>query len=478
MSVSKILINSFMLMGMALVSLGFSATSHAGKKNIGPFNAAQGARVTLQPGLEAKEPTRLSFPPDYSFTGGIELPVQRDMAADESVVLSNTRAGDKAEAAELLIERSAKGGLLIRLINYQGFNYQACTGGDKPPPGIAHGEGPGETCFQYGLRVTLPGQFQGTLAKLSIDQGLEITTVQGKLGYRLSSEDNNHPIEADEVLMLRLAAGSSVTLKVVAAAEHKTLSPTGKVLYHLAEQKKTGPALGQVAVVGQLSFTAKFDVGPQGDSNFQRELRAGDKIRVKGGEANENFAFIATQSNDGSLLEISRISEERPLRSIQVNEEGWITLEDNSTVAIASAGGAAGYQISDDTAPYGLADGNTSIVQAGEVATIELFTTVKGGGMGYQVQPKKPGFDGPAVIGVPHFDPKPTDDPQPSAEPQDDGAAGEKGSNKDVVPGDGVIPSASGSGWGSCSLSATSNAVSGWNVAWLLMALPLLRRRK
>ncbi|MCC6273591.1 MAG: hypothetical protein IT572_09020 [Deltaproteobacteria bacterium] len=473
MSFGNTLKNTAWIAGLALASLGFIANSHAAKKIVGPYTAYAGAEVLLQSGLGAKEATRLSFSPDYSFTGGIEVPVERDMAAGEYVTLRNTRGGDKAETAELLVERSSQGGLLIRLINHEGFNYQTCTGGDEPPPGIAHGEGPGEICFEYGLLVALPGQFQGTLAKLSLDEGLKVASVHGEVSYRLAAENDTHDIEADEALLLRLPAGKSVKIAVEAAPAHKFLATDGKLLYHLAKVKKVGPALGQTAAVGELNFTAMFDVGPQGDNHFKLPLRAGDVVRVKGGAEGQDFAFSATEGNNGSLLKISRIAEDRPLKSVQVNDGDWITLAEGATVAITSSGGSAGYQSSGASQQFALPDGKTSVVQSGEVATIELFTTVQAGGMNFAPKPPKAGFDGPSDLAIPHFDPVPTDEPEATDAPQD----GEDGANKGVVPGEGLSPSASGSGWAGCSLSAPAASIPGWDLAWLTLALPLLRRR-
>lgn len=474
MSFGNTLKKTTFIAGLALASLGFIAEGYASKKTVGPFSVYAGAQVLLQPGLGAKDPTRLSFPPDYSFSGGIELPIERDMAAGESVTLSNTTGGDKAQIAELLVERGAQGGLRIRLVNHEGFNYQRCVGGDEPGPGIAHGEGPGKTCFEHGLVVTRPDQFQGTLAKINLDQALEISTVHGQVSYRLAAENDKHAIAADEALFLRLNAGQSLQLKVEAAPNHKFLATDGKLLYHLAEQKKAGPALGQVAVVGELSFTAAFDIGPQGDNHFKLTIRPGDVVRVKGGAEGQDFAFSATEGNNGSLLQISGIAEDRPLNSVKVNDGDWITLAEGSTVAIVSSGGAAGYQSSGASQQFALPDGKTSIVQSGEVATIEMFTTVKAGVMNLAPKPPKAGFDGATDLAVPHFDPTPTSEPEPTLEPQDKTDESGKG----VVPGEDLNPSASGSGWTGCSLSATAAAIPGWDLAWLMLALPLLRRRK
>lgn len=473
MSFGNTLKNTAWIAGLALASLGFLASSHAAKQTVGPYTAYAGAQVLVQPGLGAKDATRLSFPPDYSFTGGIEIPIERDMAPGDFVTLSNSTGGDKAKTAELLVERSAQGGLLIRLVNHEGFNYQRCVGGDEPGPGIAHGEGPGKTCFEHGLVVTRPDQFEGTLARINLDQGLEIATAHGQVSYRLAAENDKHGIAADEALFLRLPAGQSLQLKVEAAPAHKFLATDGKLLYHLAEVKKAGPALGQTAAVGELSFTAKFDVGPQGDNHFKLPLRAGDVVRVKGGEEGQDFAFSATEGNNGSLLQISRIAADRPLKSVQINGGDWITLAEDATVAIVSSGGAAGYQSSGASQQFALQDGKTSIVQSGEVATIEMFTTVQAGGMKLAPQLPEAGFAGSEDVAVPHFEPVPTDDPEATDAPQD----GEDAANKGVVPGEGLSPSSSGSGWAGCSLSAPAAAIPGWDLAWLTLALPLLRRR-
>jgi len=237
--------------------------------------------------------------------------------------------------------------------------------------------------------------------------------------------------------------------------------------------KQAGPALGQTAAVGELSFTAMFDVGPQGDNHFKLPLRAGDVVRVKGGAEGQDFAFSATEGNNGSLLQISQIAADRPLKSVQINGGDWITLAEDATVAIVSSSGAAGYQSSGASQQFALPDGKTSIVQSGEVATIEMFTTVQAGGMKLAPQLPEAGFAGSEDVAVPHFEPVPTDDPEATDAPQD----GEDAANKGVVPGEGLSPSSSGSGWAGCSLSAPAAAIPGWDLAWLTLALPLLRRR-
>ncbi|MFO1462838.1 MAG: hypothetical protein U1F66_03610 [bacterium] len=465
-----------LFVALALISLFWAVPSQAGKKNEGPFAVYEGAGLSVQAGLGAKEAPKLSFVPDYQFSGGgIELPIERTLQPGDRAVLRNTTGGSGAQDAWLLVERRAAGGLLVRLVNYEGFNYRQCSDGDGPAPGLAQGKGGGKACAARGLSVSLPGELEGSLAKINLDQGLSLAAYDGKVSYRLAAGNAAHLIDADTAVTLRLAPGKSLEILAEPPPAHKFLASDGKLLYHLAELQRRGPALGQGEVVGELTFTAEFEVGPQGDGSFKRKLRPGDVLRIRGGEAGQDFACAATEANQGSLLLLSRLSPERPLHSIQINEEEPISLREDSTVAIVSKGGAAGYQSSGAGLAFGLPEGKNYVVQSGEVLRIELFTKLAVGGGKLLGPEDKPGFGGAQDLANPVFPPDP--DPQPGDGTIATPAPSASPSAKGIIPGE---FGAQGGGW-SCGLHGGSQAgpmTWGSGLAFALMGLFLLRRTR
>lgn len=453
----------FLAAALLAVSLIHLPLSHALKQVHGPFEVVIGTGAFVTPGLGAKQPPKVKFSPDFSVSGGgIELPIERVMATGETVRLNNTTGGDKAQSVRLLVETTGQGGLIIRLSLLEEFTpYQRCEG---------------RSCTTHGLKVTLPGEIQGTLAKITTDVGLRLEAPNGTAQYRVDLGSSKQELEDDEAVEWILAPGQSLEITTEAPPAHKFLAGSGKLLYHLAEEKKIGPALGQFAVVGELRFTAEFDTDSQGNSNFVRTLRSGDRIRVTGGDETRDFVCKATESEGGSLLTLSRISEDLPLRSIQINDEAPVTLAEDSEIKIRSAGGASGYQSSGAALPLALPNGETAIVQAGDTLKMELFTKVKAEGPDLKAPQGKPGFGGPNGLAIPETPPH----PEPTEAPEDDASeTPELPGGKDVVPGaEGMQPNEMGGGWASCSLNAGIPGASAWDLIWLLMAAPLLRRRK
>ncbi|MCE9625722.1 MAG: hypothetical protein K8R69_09800, partial [Deltaproteobacteria bacterium] len=395
------------------------------------------------------------------FSGGIELPIERELKQGESMRLKNSQSKE----ARLWIERGGLGGLWVRLENHEGFNVQKCKGADPSPPGVAHGQGLGKSCRTYGIEILLPGEIQGVLAKINLDDGIHVSAEDGKIQYRTSQFGAFSEIDGDTAVQLRLPAGASLEVRSEAPESHQSLGSDGRILYHLAEAEASGPDLGAVKVFGTLEFTAEFEVSGQGDTHFVREVRPGDLVRVGGGLPNENFVFVAEESQGGALLKISRIGPEQPLRWVQINDEAVIALREDSTVAIASKGGEAAYQNSAADLPVAMQVGKNLMVQSGEVLKIALFTTIHGD-QNFAPQPKdNPGLAGPHDFANPSSPPTPEPSSSPEVSALPDG--------KDVVPGD---LAGSGQGGWSCRMNVTSGNASApamvflllpWITAWL-----------
>lgn len=457
---------SLFTLGVLAASLTFIPNSQAGKHMLGPWTVSDGS-VSVQAGLGSKEAIRSKFSPDYSVSGGgIELPIEQDLQNGDTVVLSNTTSGDKAKDAKLIVERTAAGGVFIRLeIFDENFNYERCEGGGEDEHR--------KVCFPEGLAVKNPGATQATIAKINLNEGLAIHAKYGQARYRLSADGGKHTIDNDTAIQLLLPPGKSLSIKIESAAAHKAMQGSGQLLYHLAE-KIGGPALGQTKIIGELSYSTNgLDVDSQGNTDIKRTLKPGDVIRISGGKDGEDFVFNAIESNQGSLLKIARISPDRPLKKIQVNEEAPMSLGEDTVVSINSSGGQAGFQLSGDTQQYGLKDGVTTFVQAGGSVKLNLFTTLEQHGQNFAPNTDKPGFGGPSDLATPVFPPDP--DPDPADETEEPLPPDEDSGKVEAPKVSGFGETKADGGW-TCSLQAHRRAKNSVDLMSLLLAAPILLR--